>query len=1115
MALSVDNKEWRTAETIKLLEAYLETDQWSKRAAALQRLFGKVAKYTEDECKRRMDAIFAQPTPDTVPGVLNEPHHSRKVVEAWLIHFRQKAESERKHAEQMRQADERLLIDLIERFRAGKITNEEIQARLEAQREIDRRRPDAEEYEKKTMEQVRKHAHTAVDAMLKAKSAKEFLLKSDLIPGSGAASIPTPVVSPAKQEVPAQPLEEGEVTAAIESSTDKAAPEQELPLSVRKTPSPLKITLEQQRSPPAKAKEPPLADVTDVIAVASPPKNPAPTPQKTPIISPQKAPVPSPQKTPTVSPQQAPASPPRQQMKSPPRAALPVEPKPDQIAVSSPSPKKPPSPKAAVMEQEESLPGSPFPEATVEVEMIDEELTPSLVDYSPSPEKSPEKESSDDGKRVLRERKVSPMKSPASTLASTKQAPAATTPERKTRSQAVKSPPPVSAAPVPQSPSDLLSPELGKPPASKATPRKTSIAATVSHPSPVAEEKMEEEKSEVQEESDLDDIIIVLEEEPKPRAEEAPGPRITRRASKLTEDPPQAISARRQSRRSIHEHPSGASEADAEAISEKEPKTEKVQVPMASRGPRRQSSRLNITYTGDAGAASTTTTTELTMPTLRKRRPTGGSEISTDISAPQTPHASVLAEIPETLDPRLEEASEASPENAEMAAVESRKRTRSRVQLQEKKPGKESPIPMARRSRATSGASTPAREEEVDHAKASASVKKEVHVTSSAAQTRVSVRHDLKQKFASIVAIPVRARSKTGRGDSKTPEVGVQTGTVQLTEHDAVYYEESMGPLSVITISMDDDSESIDIPMPHHRCGLSNCGAIHRKPALKEPAKEETYEEQEEEEKEETHTRPSSSVPTARRSRQRQEEPVDDEPKAKRARKDAPRSSRASERLSSAAPTVASKSRHEKEPLVPVDIVKEKTTSAESSLQAKLQERKPTEKAVLMNIWRQISSASNSGHFSTPVSEKDVPGYSAVIDHPVDLATIRAQIDDGTLCTLQQLKETFDLMFTNATVFNAPDHEVALAANALWKDANVLIKELEGSSESESSSKRAVRARKAASRSEALSTVQFFPSMTPETTVKEEPNEEGATGRVIFSRRATSKCATGHRKVVN
>lgn len=189
-----------------------------------------------------------------------------------------------------------------------------------------------------------------------------------------------------------------------------------------------------------------------------------------------------------------------------------------------------------------------------------------------------------------------------------------------------------------------------------------------------------------------------------------------------------------------------------------------------------------------------------------------------------------------------------------------------------------------------------------------------------------------------------------------------------------------MGALSVITVSLDDDSETVDIPMPHQRCGLSNCGTTHRKPALKEPAKEETHEEQEEEEKQETHSRPSSSVPTARRSRQRQEEPVDDEPKAKRARKDAPRSSRTSERLSSATPSAAPKSRSDKEPLVAVDIIKEQTTRAESSLQAKLQERKATEKAVLMNIWRQISSASNSGHFSTPVSEKDVPGYGAVID---------------------------------------------------------------------------------------------------------------------------------------
>lgn len=56
--------------------------------------------------------------------------------------------------------------------------------------------------------------------------------------------------------------------------------------------------------------------------------------------------------------------------------------------------------------------------------------------------------------------------------------------------------------------------------------------------------------------------------------------------------------------------------------------------------------------------------------------------------------------------------------------------------------------------------------------------------------------------------------------------------------------------------------------------------------------------------------------------------------------------------------------------------------------------------------------------FHLPVRDEDVPGYSASVETPMDLSTIRTKLNQGNYRTDEEVEEDFYLMITNALQFN-------------------------------------------------------------------------------------------------
>ncbi|XP_054566643.1 bromodomain-containing protein 7 isoform X1 [Eptesicus fuscus] len=114
---------------------------------------------------------------------------------------------------------------------------------------------------------------------------------------------------------------------------------------------------------------------------------------------------------------------------------------------------------------------------------------------------------------------------------------------------------------------------------------------------------------------------------------------------------------------------------------------------------------------------------------------------------------------------------------------------------------------------------------------------------------------------------------------------------------------------------------------------------------------------------------------------------------------------------------------------VRLDLPPEKPLSSSVAKQEEV-EQTPLQEA-LNQLMRQLQRKDPSAFFSFPVTDFIAPGYSMIIKHPMDFSTMKEKIKNNDYQSIEELKDNFKLMCTNAMIYNKPETIYYKAAKKL------------------------------------------------------------------------------------
>ncbi|XP_068600676.1 bromodomain-containing protein 8-like [Brachionichthys hirsutus] len=104
-----------------------------------------------------------------------------------------------------------------------------------------------------------------------------------------------------------------------------------------------------------------------------------------------------------------------------------------------------------------------------------------------------------------------------------------------------------------------------------------------------------------------------------------------------------------------------------------------------------------------------------------------------------------------------------------------------------------------------------------------------------------------------------------------------------------------------------------------------------------------------------------------------------------------------------------------------------------SEHQEALQAHKIWKKAIML-VWRAAANHRYANVFLQPVTDEIAPGYRSIVHRPVDLATIKKNIETGLIRTTAEFQREIMLMFQNAVMYNSLDHDVYHMAVEMQRD---------------------------------------------------------------------------------
>ena len=77
-----------------------------------------------------------------------------------------------------------------------------------------------------------------------------------------------------------------------------------------------------------------------------------------------------------------------------------------------------------------------------------------------------------------------------------------------------------------------------------------------------------------------------------------------------------------------------------------------------------------------------------------------------------------------------------------------------------------------------------------------------------------------------------------------------------------------------------------------------------------------------------------------------------------------------------------------------------------------------------------------------PVRDDIAPGYSSVVYRPMDLGTLKKNIENGLIKSTKEFQRDIMLMFTNAIMYNSSSHDVHKISIEMYKEVLVDVEVL-------------------------------------------------------------------------
>ncbi|XP_047522724.1 bromodomain-containing protein 8-like isoform X1 [Pieris napi] len=92
-------------------------------------------------------------------------------------------------------------------------------------------------------------------------------------------------------------------------------------------------------------------------------------------------------------------------------------------------------------------------------------------------------------------------------------------------------------------------------------------------------------------------------------------------------------------------------------------------------------------------------------------------------------------------------------------------------------------------------------------------------------------------------------------------------------------------------------------------------------------------------------------------------------------------------------------------------------------------------KKSVMLVYSRLCAHKYASLFLRPITDEEAPGYSTIVKRPMDLSTIRRNIDAGHIRTTAQFQRDVLLMLSNALMYNSTSHSVYAMAKDMFEEA--------------------------------------------------------------------------------